>query len=66
MNTIMILAVLAGALVIAIGLAFIPMRLLLTHIADNIQRFILRQRERRAKARLTPERRKEVENPGTA
>ena len=66
MNTIMILAVLAVALVLAIGLAFIPMRLLLTHIADNIQQFILRQRERRATARQTAERRKESESPGPA
>ena len=66
MNTIVILAVLAAALVLAIGLAFLPMRLLLTHIAANIQQFILRQRERRATARQTPERRKESENPGPA
>jgi hypothetical protein len=66
MNTILILVVLAAALVIAIGLAFVPMRLLLTHIADNIQQFILRQRERRGISRQTPERRKESENPGPA
>lgn len=62
----MILIVLAGALVLAIGAAFLPMRLLLTHIAANIQQFIVRQRERRAATRLTPERRKESENPGRA
>jgi hypothetical protein len=66
MNTVLILIILAAALVLAIGLAFVPMRLLLTHIADNIQQFILRQRERRAAARETPERRKESENPGPA
>jgi hypothetical protein len=66
MNTVLILIVLAAALVLAIGLAFVPMRLLLTHIADNIQQFILRQRERRATERQTPERRKESENPGPA
>ena len=66
MNAILILIILAAALVLAIGLAFVPMRLLLTHIADNIQQFILRQRERRATERLTPERRKESENPGPA
>ena len=64
MNAFLILVILATALAIAIGLAFVPMRLLLTHISDNIQQFILRQRERRASARLTPERRKESENPG--
>ena len=48
MNTIVILTVLAAALVLAIGLAFVPMRLLLTHMAANIRQFILRQRDRRA------------------
>jgi hypothetical protein len=66
MNTLLILFILAAALVIAIGMAFVPMRLLLTHMAANIQQFILRQRERRAGVRLTPERRKESENPGPA
>jgi uncharacterized membrane protein len=66
MNTIAILIVLAAALVLASGLAFVPMRLLLTHIAANIQQFIVRQRERRAGARQTPERRKESESLGPA
>jgi hypothetical protein len=63
MNILLILVVLAAALVLAIGIAFLPMRLLLTHMADNIQQFILRQRERRVAARETPERRKESVNP---
>ena len=63
MNILLILVVLAAALVLAIGIAFLPMRLLLTHMADNIQQFILRQRERRVAARETPERRKEIVNP---
>ena len=66
MNTIMVLIVLAAALAFAVGLAFVPMRRLLTHMAANIQQFILRQRERRAAARQTPERRKESENSGMA
>jgi hypothetical protein len=66
MNTLLILIFLAAALVIAIGLAFVPMRLLLTHMAANIQQFILRQRERRAGVRLTAERRKASEDPGPA
>ncbi len=66
MNTMVILVVFAAALVLAIGLAFLPMRLLLTHIAANIQQFILRQRERRGAARQTPERRKESESLGPA
>jgi len=63
MNALLFPAVLAAALVLAIGFAFLPMRLLLTHIADNIQQFILRQRERRVAARETPERRRESVNP---
>jgi hypothetical protein len=63
MNILLILVVLAAALMLAIGIAFLPMRLLLTHMADNIQQFILRQRERRVSARETPERRKESVNP---
>ena len=66
MNTILIPTILAAALVLAIGLAWLPMRLLLTHITANIRQFILRQRERRVAARLTPERRKENENPDPA
>jgi hypothetical protein len=66
MNTILILVILAAALVLAIGLAFLPMRLLLTHIAANIQQFIVRQRQRRVAGRQTPERRKVSENPGPA
>lgn len=62
MNALLILVVLAAALVLAIGFAFVPMRLLLSHIAANIHQIILRQRERRAAARLTPERRKESES----
>jgi hypothetical protein len=58
-DIIVVLAALAAALVLAIGFAFLPMRLLLTHIAANIQQFILRQQERRVAARETPERRKE-------
>jgi hypothetical protein len=58
MNTAVILMVLAAALVLAIGAAFLPMRLLLTHIAANIQQIIVRQRERRAEVRESPQRRK--------
>jgi len=64
MNTAVILVVLAAALVLAIGAAFLPMRLLLSHIAANIQQLIVRQRERRAEVRPSPQRRKESEKPG--
>jgi hypothetical protein len=63
MSTILIVIILAAALVVAVGAAFVPMRLLLTHIASNIEQFILRQRERRVTSRVTPERRKEGESP---
>ena len=56
----------AAALVLAIGAAFVPMRLLLTHIAANIHQLIIRQRERRAAVRPAPPRRKESEIPGPA
>ncbi len=63
MNVAVLLVVLAAALVLAIGFAFLPMRLLLTHMAANIQQFIVRQQERRVALRPAPERRKERENP---
>jgi hypothetical protein len=58
MNIAVVLVVLAAALAFAIGLAFLPMRLLLSHMAANIQQFILRRSVRRAGVRQTPERRK--------
>ena len=63
MNALLFSVALAAALVLAIGFAFLPMRLLLTHMAANIQQFILRQSERRVAARETPERRGESVNP---
>ena len=66
MNTAVILVVLAAALVLAIGAAFLPMRLLLTHIAANIHQLIIRQRERRAVVRPAPPRRKARDIPGPA
>ena len=49
---------LAIALLVAIGLAYVPMRLLVGQMARNIQQFIQRQRDRRREARDTPDRRK--------
>ncbi|HLJ74500.1 MAG TPA: hypothetical protein VKU62_07940 [Thermoanaerobaculia bacterium] len=63
MSIAVVLVVLAAALVLATALAFLPMRLLLSHMAANIQQFILRQRVRRAAVRQSPERRKESEHP---
>lgn len=48
----------ALAVILAIGLAYVPLRLLVEHIARNIREIIERQRERRTAGRETPERRK--------
>jgi hypothetical protein len=57
-----ILAV-AAAMALALALAYLPMRLLLTHMAKNIRSFMQRQRDRRTSLRETPDRRKTAE-PG--
>jgi hypothetical protein len=54
----MTLTVIALVLVLALALAYVPMRLLLAQMARNVQSFIQRQRERRAVARGTPDRRR--------
>lgn len=54
------LVVIAAAVALGIALAYLPMRLLLSHIARNVREFIQRQRDRRNSARDTPERRKEA------
>jgi len=59
MSTILVLIIAALAVVLAIGLAYVPLSLLVGHMARNIKAFIERQREeRRAVARATPDRRK--------
>ena len=55
------LLVIAGALVLGIALAYVPMRILVETIARNVRQFIQRQRDRRQKGRETPDRRKESE-----
>ena len=52
------LVVIAAAVAIGIALAYLPMRLLLAHIAANVKQFIQRQRDRRQTDRETPDRRK--------
>jgi len=54
---IVLLLALAVTLVIAVGLAYLPMRLLMGKMAADISQFIKRQRERRRVARETPDRR---------
>ena len=58
MSAIVILIIAALAVVLAIGLAYLPLRLLVGHIARNVREFIERQRERRAVGRATGDRRK--------
>lgn len=64
MSTIEILLIAAAAVALALGLAYVPMRILLTQmakrVAEPIRQFIQRQRDRRALARDTPDRRKVV------
>jgi hypothetical protein len=62
MSTIEILIIAAAAVLLALGLAYLPMRILLTQMAKRvaapIRDFIQRQRDRRALERETPDRRK--------
>ena len=54
---IVVLLALAAAVAIALGLAYVPMRLLVGRMARDISSFIQRQRDRRRVARGTPDRR---------
>jgi len=58
MSALVILIIAALAVILAIGLAYLPLRLLVGHIARNVREFIERQRERRGVARATGDRRK--------
>jgi hypothetical protein len=58
MSAIVVLVIAALAVVLALGLAYLPLRLLVGHIAKNVRAFIQRQRERRTVDRPTPDRRK--------
>ena len=58
MSLVITLAVLALVLLLALALAYVPMRLLVAQMARNVRSFIQRQRERRATERKTPDRRK--------
>ena len=52
-----LLLALAVAVLVALGLAWLPMRLLLGRMARDISNFIQRQRDRRRVERGTPDRR---------
>ena len=54
---IIVVAALAVAVVLGIAMAYVPMRLLVSNMAKNVQQFIQRQRERRTVQRGTPDRR---------
>ncbi|MGH9422790.1 MAG: hypothetical protein ACRD3J_22645 [Thermoanaerobaculia bacterium] len=58
MSSLVILIIAALAVILAVGLAYLPLRLLLAHIGRNVRAFIQRQRERRTVDRVTPDRRK--------
>jgi hypothetical protein len=62
MSLLVILIVAGAAIVLALGMAYLPMRILLTQIAkrvaEPIREFMQRQRDRRALTRATPDRRK--------
>ena len=60
MSSIIILVIAALAVILAIALAYVPLRLLVDHIARNIREFIQREHERRTAGRDSPERRKAV------
>lgn len=62
MSSLGTLLAVAAAMLLAIALAYVPMRLLVTHMARNIRQFMQRQRERRTVARDTPDRRKTAES----
>lgn len=54
---IVLLLALAVTLVVAVGLAYLPMRLLMGKMAADISNFIKREKERRRVVRGTPDRR---------
>ena len=58
MSLVITIFIIFAALVLALALAYLPMRLLLGQMARNVRSFIQRQRERRQARRETPERRK--------
>lgn len=59
-SAVITLIVIAAAVALGIALAYVPMRLLMGHIARNVKAFIQRQRDRRNSERDTPDRRKEA------
>ena len=58
MSIVITFAVVALVLILALALAYVPMRLLVAQMARNVRSFMQRQRDRRAAERNTPDRRK--------
>ena len=59
MSIVITLGIVALVVLLTLALAYVPMRLLLAQMARNVRTFIQRQRERRAVARHTPDRRED-------
>ncbi len=58
MSSLVTLFAIAAAVVLGVGLAYVPMKLLVVTMARNVRQLIQRQRDRRILARGTPDRRK--------
>jgi len=58
MTAIWTVLIAAGIILLALALAWAPMQLLVMQMAKNVREVIQRQRERRAIARSTPDRRR--------
>jgi len=58
MAAIWTVVIVAGVILLALALAWAPMQFLVTQMAKNVRELIQRQRERRAVARNTPDRRR--------
>jgi hypothetical protein len=58
MSAIIVLIIAALTVILAVGLAYVPLSLLLGHIARNVRELIQRKHERRTINRVSPDRRK--------
>ncbi len=64
-SVLLTLLAVAGAIILGVALAYVPLRLIVGTIAKNVKEFIERQRERRSAPRDTLDRRKEAERAPT-
>jgi hypothetical protein len=67
-SNLVILGIALAAVIVALALAFVPARMLLfaigRSIGNQVREFVRRRRDRRGRARGTPDRRKEWPPPG--